>query len=64
MTTVELTLAVTIGAGAVGFAIGMVRELVRDRRWEARREAVWRELAERDRAAGRLSELGQRERRP
>lgn len=59
-----VTVLVLVSA-AVGFGLGIVLELVRDRRdREAAREAVWREIAERERSRARLSELGQRGRRP
>lgn len=61
----ELVAAVMLASAAVGFGLGIVAELVRDRRDEAaRRRAAWRDVAERERARAALSELGQRGRRP
>lgn len=61
----EWVLAAVLGASAFGFAMGFLAELARDRRADLdRQRAAWRDVAERERARARLSELGQRERRP
>lgn len=65
MSAGEWSTAVVLGAAALGFGLGLVREVVRERREDAaRRRAVWRDVAERERARAALSELGQRGRRP
>lgn len=65
MSAGEWSTAVVLGAAALGFGLGLVREVVLERREDAaRRRAVWRDVAERERARAALSELGQRGRRP